>query len=265
MSGVGEQSRMNVYDHIARIVTSVFANRQRVNAPDEPCFWQTDIHSHLLPGVDDGVQTEEQTLEILRQLEAWGIRRVITTPHVNQDWYPNMPPVLAEGEQLLRNLVARNDLKLSIDVAAEYLIDDLFLQLLETDQLRSFGTERFLLIETGWASAPHFMETILFRIQTKGYKPILAHPERYPYYFNELPAIAKLRDMGCLLQLNWGSMTGRYGSKVKAQAHHLLKNKWIDFIGSDLHRPTDLRSLETLFTAADYQLLRQQPLRNHLI
>ncbi len=253
---------MNIYNNIAKVVTSVFTNGQRKNTPDEPCFWHTDIHSHLLPGVDDGVESQEQTLEVLRQLEAWGIRRVITTPHVNQDWYPNTPSILVEGQQTLQKLVLDSGLNLTIEVAAEYLVDDLFLQLLESEQLLTFGDERYLLIETGWASAPHFMETVLFRIQTKGYKPILAHPERYQYYFNDLAAIAKLRDLGCLLQLNWGSMTGRYGSKVKAQAHLLLKNKWIDFIGSDLHRPADLRSLETLFSSSEYQLLLQQPLRN---
>ncbi len=254
---------MNIYNDIAKAVTSVFTNRQAKHTSDEPCSWHTDIHSHLLPGVDDGVQNLDQTLEILRQLEAWGIRRVITTPHVNQDWYPNTPSILAEGQLTLQKLVADNNLSLTIEVAAEYLVDDLFLHLLETDDLRSFGDERYLLIETGWASAPHFMETILFRIQTKGYKPILAHPERYQYYFNDLSAIAKLRDMGCLLQMNWGSVTGRYGNKVKAQAQHLLKNKWIDFVGSDIHRPGDLRSLETLFSSSAYQLLLQQPLRNY--
>lgn len=226
------------------------------------CFWQTDIHSHLVPGIDDGVTDLEQSLTCLRQLADWGIKHVITTPHVNRDWYPNTSATLREGQAILQNLVTENDLPLTIEVAAEYLLDDFFPQLLEADDLLTFGAERYVLIETGWSSAPHFMEDVLFRLQTKGYQPILAHPERYRYYHENMPALAKLREVGCLFQLNWASLTGQYGSSVQKQGRRLLELEWVDFIGSDIHRPASLDALARLFSSTDYKKLEQQPLRN---
>ncbi|MBC8153243.1 MAG: histidinol-phosphatase [Bacteroidetes bacterium] len=226
------------------------------------CFWQTDIHSHLVPGIDDGVADFGQSLICLQQLAAWGIRHVITTPHVNRDWYPNTSATLRESRAGLQTLITENNLPLTIDVAAEYLLDDFFPQLLEADDLLTFGAERYLLIEIGWSSAPHFMEDILFRIQTKGYQPILAHPERYRYYHENMPGLAKLRETGCLFQLNWPSLTGQYGASVQKQARKLLELEWVDFIGSDIHRPASLDALSRLFASSDYKKLSQQPLRN---
>lgn len=226
------------------------------------CFWQTDIHSHLVPGIDDGVADLDQTLVCLQQLADWGIKHVITTPHVNRDWYPNTSETLRDSRAILQNLVAENALPLTIDVAAEYLLDDFFPQLLEADDLLSFGAERYILIETGWSAAPNFMEDILFRIQTKGYQPILAHPERYKYFHENMPGLAKLRDAGCLFQLNWPSLTGQYGGSVQKQARRLLDLEWVDFIGSDIHRPASLEALAKLFSTPDYRKLSQQPLRN---
>jgi tyrosine-protein phosphatase YwqE len=253
---------MDLRSKLVALADSLFARKNEQIDSHNLCYWKTDIHSHLLPGVDDGVATEDDTLRCLQQFADWGIERVITTPHVSQDWFPNSYDTLIKGRDTLQALVARHELNLTIDIAAEYLLDDRFLELLDSGQLLSFGKERYVLIENGWSAAPYFLETILFRIQTKGYTPILAHPERYTYYFSMPHELEKIREAGCLFQLNWGSLTGRYGGKVKQQAQQFLKQKWVDFIGSDLHRPSDLRSLETLFSSPDYKLLQQQPLRN---
>ena len=238
----------------------------RLVAPvQNPCYWHTDLHSHLIPGIDDGVATTDDALRCLRQLADWGIRHVVTTPHVSQDWFPNGPDTLLAGQATLRALIAEHQLPLTLDVAAEYLVDDLFLDLLRAGNLLSFGQPRHVLFETGWTSAPHFLGEVVFQLQTQQYQPVLAHPERYTYYHDNLTPLADLRTAGCLFQLNWGSLTGRYGKRVEKQARNLLKNNWVDFIGSDLHRPADLASLEKLFTSSAYELLRQQPLRNESI
>lgn len=229
---------------------------------DEACFWQVDMHSHLLPGVDDGVKDSEQTLVCLQQMVAWGVQRIITTPHVSRDWHPNSSAVLREGQAQLQALANAHELPIQIEVAAEYMLDEFFPDLLSANDLLTFGAERYVLIETGWAAAPQHLEDILFRIQTQGYTPVLAHPERYSYYYGDEKALARIRDVGCLFQLNWLSLTGRYGQKARAQAHQLLKHNWVDFIGSDLHRPEDLPALGSLFTLAEYDSLRTQPLRN---
>ena len=253
---------MNSIPNLIRRFNLLFGNKPGFSPPDPSAYWRADIHSHLLPGVDDGVVSLEQTLVSLRQLAAWGIRHVVTTPHVSQDWYPNTAATLLDGQTTLRALVAEHQLPLTIEVAAEYLLDDLFLDLLRAGQLLSFGRRRYVLFETGWASPPNFLNEIIFQLLTQGYQPLLAHPERYPYYHKDPKKLGELRDLGCLFQLNWGSITGRYGRRVKTQAHKLLTNQWVDFIGSDLHQPGDLDALGQLFTAPDYPLLSQQPLRN---
>lgn len=226
------------------------------------CFWRVDLHSHLLPGVDDGVADWEQTLTCLRQFADWGVQKVITTPHVSRDWYPNTAQDLRRGQRTLQALAQEHNLPLSIEVAAEYMLDDFFPELLDSGDVLTFGAPKYLLIETGWASAPFALENTLFRIQTHGYTPLLAHPERYGYYHDDEAGLARLREVGCLFQLNWMSLTGRYGRRVRKQAGRLLERGWVDFLGSDLHRPADLKTMAELFTADEYRLLRNQPLRN---
>jgi protein-tyrosine phosphatase len=228
----------------------------------EAGFWRVDMHSHLLPGVDDGVSSYEQTLDCLQQLVGMGIQKVITTPHVSRDWFPNGSDTLRAGQAELKALVEEHQLPLQIEVAAEYLIDDFFPDLLTSNDVLTFGAERYLLFETGWAAAPRYLHTLIFQMQTQGYTPVLAHPERYKYYHEDEAALRQLREIGCLFQLNWLSVTGRYGSKVHKQAKRLLQQQWVDFVGSDLHRPEDLTKATVFFQTAEYKLLRNQPLRN---
>ncbi len=238
------------------------AGQSSPEADTDGCFWQVDIHSHLLPGVDDGVTNWEQSLVCLRQMVEWNIRKVVTTPHVSRDWYPNKAEDLRRGQRTLQALADEHQLPLTIEVAAEYMLDDFFPDLLASGEVLGFGKERYLLVETGWASAPMHLDSLLFRIQTQGFTPLLAHPERYSYYHDDEPALARLREAGCLFQLNWLSLTGRYGRRVRKQAQRLLQRGWVDFVGSDLHRPADLEALAALFTTDEFRLLREQPLRN---
>lgn len=243
----------------------LFSSSNPPGPEGENCFWQVDIHSHLLPGVDDGVGDWEQSLACLRQLADWGIRKIVTTPHVSRDWYPNNASDLQRGQRTLQALVQEQQLPLTIEVAAEYMLDDFFPELLESGEVLSFGPAKYLLVETGWAAAPFSLENVLFRIRTHGYTPLLAHPERYSYYHEDEAGLVRLREMGCLFQLNWMSLTGRYGRRVRKQARHLLERGFVDFIGSDLHRPADLVNLQELFGAEEYHLLRRQALRNQTL
>lgn len=228
----------------------------------DACFWLVDIHSHLVPAVDDGVANPDQALVCLKQLADWGIQKVITTPHVSRDWYPNESGRLRAEQAALQALADENGLGLTIEVAAEYLLDEFFPDLLTADDLLTFGAPRYLLFELGWAAAPHQLNDILFRMRTRGCTPVLAHPERYSYYYDDLSPLEHLHETGCLFQLNWASLTGRYGERAQAQARLLLRKGWVDFVGSDLHRPNDLTALSALFSSTDYDLLRKQPLLN---
>ncbi|UFH56339.1 tyrosine-protein phosphatase [Spirosoma sp. KNUC1025] len=241
---------------------SKYSRGQSSVPPDHPCYWQTDIHSHLLPGLDDGVKTHEDSLMCIQQLVDWGITKIITTPHVSRDVFPNEAATILKQRDILQDQIEQANISVQIDVAAEYMLDDFFLSILAKGNLLSFGTERYLLIEMGWASPPRDLEQIIFQLLIDGYTPILAHPERYSYYLDNAEILQRLRELGCLFQLNWLSLTGQYGSRVSNQAQRLLKNNWVDFIGSDLHRPADLQKLGQLFTMPIYNSIANQPLRN---
>lgn len=230
--------------------------------PVKDCFWKVDIHSHLLPGVDDGVSSWEETLACLQQFSDWGISKVITTPHVSRDWFPNKYQQLLEGQEQLQALVREHNLPLTIEVAAEYLLDDFFLDLLNSREVLTFGAEKYILVETAWSSAPLHLSDLIFRIQSAGYTPILAHPERYKYYKNFEAELSHHRDTGCLLQLNAMSLSGKYGEQARRQGKILLQKGWVDFIGSDLHRPGDLPRFEKIFSLPEFKELAKQPLRN---
>ncbi|MBO0934975.1 histidinol-phosphatase [Fibrella sp. HMF5335] len=218
------------------------------------------MHNHLLPGVDDGIQDIDEALVCLRQLADWGIQHVVTTPHVSQDFHPNTSDQLREAGKLVQALIHTNELPLTFTVAAEYLTDELFDARLQQDDLLSFGTERFVLIETGWAALPRQLPNWLFQMQVKGYRPILAHPERYQYFRGHIDHLFYLRQQGCSMQLNLMSLVGRYGSEARRMAHTLIREGLVDFVSSDLHRARDLTHLEKVLQSADYHAACQLPL-----
>lgn len=251
---------MSFWQAVRQVITPQAAQATKNEA--EACFWQVDVHSHLVPAVDDGVTNPDQALVCLKQLADWGIQKVITTPHISRDWYPNESGRLRAEQATLQALADEHKLGLTVEVAAEYLLDEFFPDLLTANDLLTFGTARYLLFELGWAAAPYQVNDTLFRMQTRGYTPVLAHPERYSYYYDDPSPLEHLHETGCLFQLNWASLTGRYGERAQAQARLLLRKGWVDFVGSDLHRPNDLTALSALFSSADYDLLRKQPLLN---
>ncbi|NID12781.1 tyrosine-protein phosphatase [Fibrivirga algicola] len=219
-----------------------------------------DMHSHLLPDVDDGIRSTEEALTCLRQFASWGIQHIVTTPHISQDVYPNTSDLLRTVADELRTQLEAENLPITFHVAAEYMVDELFVKRMQADDLLSFGAERYVLIETGWASLPMQLSTWLFQMQVHGYKPILAHPERYSYFRGKLESLAELREQGCLLQLNLMSLAGRYGQEARRMAHALIQLGLVDFVSSDLHSPRDLPMLKKAMQTTDYQKLCQLPL-----
>jgi protein-tyrosine phosphatase len=138
----------------------------------ETCFWRVDIHSQLVPGIDAGVKDAQDALTCLTQLANWGIQKIITPPYISGDRYPTSIEEIRQGQQTLRVLTDKHRLSVSIEIATESLFDGFFFHLLQKKSLLSFGAKRYMLIETGF-------DDVLFRIQTQGYTPVLAHPERY--------------------------------------------------------------------------------------
>lgn len=196
----------------------------------------TDYHSHILPGVDDGVKKMEVSLKVLEQYEHLGIAEVWCTPHIMED-IPNTTEGLKER---FAELCEAYKGPIKLHLAAEYMMDGLFQERLEKKDVLVLGEEgNMLLVETSYFTPPMDMDNLLQRIKQKGYYPVLAHPERYVYMDNE--KYKGLKNNNIRFQLNLSSLGGAYGSEAKAKALWLLKQKNYDYAGSDLH---SLRNIE---------------------
>ncbi len=206
---------------------------------------QVDIHSHLIPGIDDGSKTMEETLKLAKGLVSLGYRKAITTPHVMSDYYKNTPEIILSGLQELRSALAKEKIPLDIEAAAEYYCDFEFMEKIKSNNILSFG-DNYVLIECSFVDPPLQFDEAIFQLQTHGYKPILAHPERYPYWHRKTAQFDSFRDKDLLLQVNLLSLMGRYGPEVKAMGEWLIENDRIAWLGTDLHNEMHLEELANL-------------------
>ncbi len=202
------------------------------------------MHSHLVPNIDDGSKSLEESLQYLEQLSEWGYRKVITTPHIMGEYYPNNPTIIQEGVAKVKEALVERQIAIDIMAAAEYFLDDFFESLLEQNEALLTLPGQRLLVEFSTLVAPQNPLDIIFRIQAEGYKVVLAHPERYVYFGDQWEIFEQLKNRGCEFQLNILSLTGFYGELVKKLAIRLLKKDWINFVGTDLHNSRHLRHLD---------------------
>jgi protein-tyrosine phosphatase len=224
-------------------------------------FVGTDMHSHLIPGIDDGAQTVEDSIQLIQELQGMGFKSVITTPHIKSDHFKNNSVNITEGLHILQHALRERNINMPVKAAAEYFIDDHFMDLLEAGDLLTV-VDNQVLVEISFMFEPMRFSEILFKIQTKGYKPILAHPERYVFYHNNLDAYRELKDRGCLLQLNSISLAGYYGKPVKAIAEKLLSEKLYDYCGTDMHHSRHSESMQKLLQSGIMPTLQQYPFLN---
>ncbi|MFY0631413.1 MAG: histidinol phosphatase [Flavobacteriaceae bacterium] len=207
-----------------------------------------DIHSHLLPGIDDGAKDISHSLELIKKMRALGIKNFITTPHVLGDVYPNSSATIKEKLQEVQlKLKEQNINDVTISSAAEYMMDEQFSKLLEKNDILTLK-DNFILVEMSYFSAPMNLYEIIFEIQLKGYKPILAHPERYNFFHNDFENYYKLKKAGCLFQLNFLSLTEQYGRNVQKVSQKLLELEMYDFVGTDTHHSKHVELLDTMLT-----------------
>lgn len=191
----------------------------------------TDFHSHILPGVDDGIKTMEMSLSVLSRYEELGIQEVWLTPHIMED-YPNTTFFLRERFEELKEQYQGN---ITLHLAAENMLDSLFEERLEADDLLTIGMEgKRILVETSYFNPPLGLFDLLEQIKQKGYTPILAHPERY--YYMDIRDYVKLKEMNIQFQQNITSLVGAYGKDVKKKAEMIQNKGWVNYLGTDLHR-----------------------------
>ena len=203
------------------------------------------MHSHLIPGIDDGSKAMEDTINLINGLKGLGYRKLITTPHILGDFYPNTPEIIGEGLDAVQAELARQRISVELHAAAEYLIDDHFIRLLESDKPLLTLKDKLILVELSFAVPALNLKEILFEVQLKGYQPVLAHPERYLYFGADRTWYDQLRDSGCLFQLNLLSIRGYYGKGSQELAQYLIKRKYVDFLGTDLHHEKHLANLNS--------------------
>jgi len=214
-----------------------------------------DIHSHFLPNIDDGSKSMDESVAMLRRMHGYGIKRIICTPHVMESVWENAYETIQQKiDALNAHLKSIAFTDISITAAAEYMLDANFAHLLKTEKLRTLK-DNYILVELSFLSAPVNLYETLFNIQIAGYKPVLAHPERYSYFHNDFTAYTKLKEAGCLFQLNLLSLSNYYGSSVTAVAQELLKQQLIDFAGTDTHKHHHLDFLEKVVDAKVLKLI----------
>ena len=204
---------------------------------------KTDMHSHVLPGIDDGAPDLETSLYLVEGLMRNGYERLIATPHIMSDHYPNTPQSINQALKVLRKALQEKGITIPIEAAAEYMLDDNFENLLTAGELLTFG-DKYLLVETFFQSLPPNFQSILFQLQLQNYRVVLAHPERYHYVSEDLQFLEELKEKGVHLQVNALSFTGYYGKREKMIAERMLDAELIDFIGSDMHHQRHLETLE---------------------
>ena len=228
------------------------------------------MHSHLLPGLDDGAETVEHSLELLQALRALGYRKLVMTPHIMGDFYKNTPEGIRAALQLLRESAAGAGLgDVELECAAEYYLDEFLGHKLAdgTEMLTFGGDKRYLLFETSYMNEPLNLFDIIFELKAQGYTPVLAHPERYTYFYGRFAEIERLRrDYGVLLQVNLNSLAGYYSPAAKKVAEQLIDGGLVDFVGTDTHhlRHTDTLLRRTL-PLPHLEKLLQLPLLNNTL
>ncbi|MCS6929041.1 MAG: hypothetical protein NZM43_06045 [Saprospiraceae bacterium] len=197
---------------------------------------QTDFHNHLLPAIDDGVPDIEEAVELAEALWRMGYQRIVTTPHVSAERYPNTSKTIREAECTTRDAIKKAGIPVVFRAAAEYMLDENFGKLLRDKDLLPLDERGHILVEMSFLHPPLSLNKYVFDLQGKGYRPVLAHPERYPFYHMKVDEYRNLKQMGCLFQVNILSLTGHYGPDVQQSAFLLLKEGMVDFLGTDAHR-----------------------------
>ncbi len=194
-----------------------------------------DLHVHVLPGIDDGSPSLAESLEILRNHYEAGLRRIIATPHIRSDFFPNTEETIKEAWELLQEAAAGRWPDLTLTYAAEHYGDDYLMTLLERDEVLPLF-DRYVLVETSMrAELPYFTEVIQAMID-RNWQPVLAHPERYRTWHDRPDRYAELHEMGIIFQINLLSLGGQYGSTEQAIAERLIRQGWAGAVGTDLHR-----------------------------
>lgn len=233
---------------------NLFSRSKKESIPADFSMLKVDMHSHLLPGIDDGAANLETSLGLIKGMMNLGYSKLITTPHIMWDMYKNTPEIIKEKLAIVQAAVKEAGLNVEIHAAAEYFLDEHVETLLKENQPLLTVSGNMVLTEFSLAFPSHSLKDILFEMQMQGYQPIIAHPERYAYLEHNKDFYEELKDIGCLFQLNILSLGNHYGKSVHELANYLIKKGHYDLVGTDLHHA---RHLEGLHSPAIHSQLKK--------
>ena len=224
---------------------------------------KTDMHSHLIPAIDDGAISLEESINMIKVLHELGFQKVITTPHVMNDFYKNTSKTILGGLDLVRTELQKQNISVEIEAAAEYYLDYEFEEKIKAGNLLTFS-DNYILVETSFLEAPPNFKKMIFQLQLEGYKVILAHPERYS--FMNMEDYEDLQSRSVFMQLNLLSLIGHYGTDVQNKANMMIEKELINFVGTDCHNMGHANIYEKCQTTkAWHHLVESGKLLNHTL
>ena len=238
---------------------------KKKSSPADLSWLQADMHSHLLPGIDDGSPDMSTSLQLIRGLKELGYKKIITTPHVLWEIYPNTRETIVNKQQEVQKEIEAAGIDIEFKAAAEYFIDDHFADQLKNKVPLLTISANMVLVEFSMVNMPMDLQEVLFEMQLQNYQPILAHPERYSFLLRKKEVFDELKNAGCLFQLNLLSLSGHYGEGIQQLAEYLLKKGYYDYAGTDLHHHRHLSLLQNLPSAAVKKLQDTGLIKNHLL
>ena len=245
-----------------KLFKNLFKKKVNYTLQDIPI--EADMHSHLLPGLDDGVENIEESLQLIRRLSELGYKKLITTPHVMGDFYRNNPEIINASLDTVQQAVKEHDIPVTIEASGEYYMDEWFLEKVENGRVVSFG-DHYILVETSFMNRPNQLLNLFFQIMVNGYKPVFAHPERYLYLYEDFEKYEEIYNKGVYFQINLNSLAGYYSPNAKYFAEQLIKYDMVDFIGTDAHRISHVELLTESMKSRCFPKLKELNLLNNTL
>ncbi len=205
-----------------------------------------DIHSHILPNLDDGSKSITETIEICKKMAELGFQKMIVTPHNQKDWFNNPPEKIVDALNKTNVALSIHRVPIILQAASEYYLDDLFISKIKAKEVLTFGNNHVL-----FELSPFIPDKNLFNhielILNAGYTPVLAHPERYIYFYNQKAIYHKLIELDVKFQLNLISLSNKVSIELRNIAEYLVDNDLISFCGSDTHSLKNPLIIEELY------------------
>ena len=224
---------------------NLFKKSTRLKIPVDLSVLGCDMHSHFIPGIDDGAKTIEDSVQLITEMHQQGYKKIITSPHIMSDFYRNTPEIILGGLELVRAALKKAAVPIHVEAAAEYYLDYDLERKLDEGTLLTFG-DNYVLFEVSFLNAPENLFHVIFKMQTLGYKPVLAHPERYNFWHTDFSKYENLIEKGVKLQLNINSLTGYYSVATKKIAEQMIDKNMISFLGTDCHHMGHINLLKNV-------------------